>query len=222
MGPDEYAYPVNNSAYTNTVAKLALAFAVEAASVLGVSADYPTVDWQQKSVGLFVPFEPTVPGHPELAGGYHPEYSNFPAKTVKQADTVMLSFPFGAPMPPEVLANDLSFYTEITSQHGPAMTWAIFAIDWMEVSLQSGNPWSGNFSRAIHFFNRGYANVQRPFNVWRETPTGGAVNFITGAGGFLQQALFGSSGMRLEADKLTFNPPPCRASGESLHKQIPV
>ena len=48
------------------------------------------------------------------------------------------------------------------------MTWAIFAIDWMEVSLQAGNQWSGNFSRAIHFFNRGYANVQKPFNVWRE------------------------------------------------------
>jgi hypothetical protein len=50
----------------------------------------------------------------------------------------------------------------------------------MEVAMQPGNSWSGNFSRAIHFFNRGYANVHKPFNVWRETPTGGAVNFITG------------------------------------------
>ena len=75
---------------------------------------------------------------------------------------------------------DASLDTEITSQSGPAMTWAIFAIGWMEVSLQPGNQWSGNYSRAIHFFQRGYANVQKPFNVWRETPSGGAVNFITG------------------------------------------
>ena len=55
-----------------------------------------------------MPFELTVPGHPEMTGGYHPEYSHFPAKTVKQADTVMLSYPFGTQMAPEVLANDLS------------------------------------------------------------------------------------------------------------------
>ena len=41
----------------------------------------------------------------------------------------------------------------------------------------------------------------------------GTVNFITGAGGFLQSALFGSSGMRLVSDKLTFDPPPPSASG---------
>ena len=50
---------------------------------------------------------------------------------------------------------------------------------------QPGNQWSGNFSNAVHFYKRGFANVQLPFNVWRETPGGGAVNFITGAGGFL-------------------------------------
>ena len=30
MGPDEYAYPVNNSAYTNAAATIALLFAAEA------------------------------------------------------------------------------------------------------------------------------------------------------------------------------------------------
>ena len=58
------------------------------------------------------------------------------------------------------------------------MSWAIFAIDWMDVALQPDNSYTGNFSHAVHFFNRGYANVQRPFNVWRETPSGGAVNFM--------------------------------------------
>ena len=35
MGPDEFAYPVDNSAYTNAVAAIALRFAVEAAGVIG-------------------------------------------------------------------------------------------------------------------------------------------------------------------------------------------
>lgn len=113
---------MNNSAYTNQVTKLALEFAVEAAGVLGITADVPTADWTAKAQGLYIPFEEVVPGHPEMKGGYHPEYSNFPGRTVKQADTVMLSYPFGTQMPPQVLANDLSFYTQITSQSGPAMT----------------------------------------------------------------------------------------------------
>ena len=46
-------------------------------------------------------------------------------------------------------------------------------------------------------FNRSFANVQAPWAVWTETPTGGATNFLTGAGGFLQAALFGFPGLRL-------------------------
>ena len=45
MGPDEYQYPVNNSAYTNYVVKLALEFAGEAAEILGVAV--PS-DWATK------------------------------------------------------------------------------------------------------------------------------------------------------------------------------
>ena len=39
MGPDEYAWPVNNSGYTNRVAQIALLFATEAASLLGENPD---------------------------------------------------------------------------------------------------------------------------------------------------------------------------------------
>jgi trehalose/maltose hydrolase-like predicted phosphorylase len=43
--------------------------------------------------------------------------------------------------------------------------------------------------------------------VWTETQSGvGAVNFITGVGGFLQAVLFGYGGIRLELNQLEFNP----------------
>jgi len=58
--------------------------------------------------------------------------------------------------------------------------------------------------------------IWQPFNVWTETPHGGTVNFITGAGGFLQSTVFGTSGLRIAsslAGGLTFSPPPPMATG---------
>jgi trehalose/maltose hydrolase-like predicted phosphorylase len=69
MGPDEYAFPVNNSAYTNAAATIGLNFATEAAGVLGKKAN-PL--WATVAKGLTLKVVDTVPGHPELKGGYHP------------------------------------------------------------------------------------------------------------------------------------------------------
>jgi hypothetical protein len=47
-------------------------------------------------------------------------------------------------------------------------------------------------------YRRSYANIAGPFGVWFEVPgRGGAGNFITGAGGFLQGTLAGYGGVRL-------------------------
>jgi len=42
--------------------------------------------------------------------------------------------------------------------------------------------------------------VRPPFNVLPETPTNNNINFITGAGAFLQQFIFGYAGLRFSAD----------------------
>lgn len=42
---------------------------------------------------------------------------------VKQADAVMLGYPLGLSMTPEVRKNDLEAYEPVTDPHGPAMTW---------------------------------------------------------------------------------------------------
>lgn len=52
-------------------------------------------------------------------------------------------------------------------------------------------------SRAQVHLSRSFANVTEPFKVWTENADGsGAVNFLTGMGGFLQAALFGCTGFR--------------------------
>lgn len=47
----------------------------------------------------------------------------FVGRQVKQADAVMLSFPLGLTMSPEVRRNDLEIYEPVTDPRGPAMTW---------------------------------------------------------------------------------------------------
>lgn len=42
---------------------------------------------------------------------------------MKQADTVMLGYPLGLSMSPEVRRNDLEVYEAVTDPRGPAMTW---------------------------------------------------------------------------------------------------
>ena len=80
------------------------------------------------------------------------------------------------------------------------MTWGVFAINWMDL---------GDQVKADDLFNRSYASyVREPFKIWTEVQSGvGAVNFVTGAGGFLQAVLSGYGGIRVKPEALEFNFP---------------
>jgi hypothetical protein len=56
-------------------------------------------------------------------------------------------------------------------------------------------------------------HVKGPFLMLSETPTNDAVNFVTGAGGFLQQVIFGYTGLRLGERGLEPAFPPVLPSG---------
>lgn len=59
---------------------------------------------------------------------------------------------------------------------------------------------------AARNYNRSFANVHPPFAVWTENPDGGSNNFLTGAGGFLQAALFGYTQLRIDDNRMTLKP----------------
>uniref|UniRef100_A0A672GNN8 Protein-glucosylgalactosylhydroxylysine glucosidase n=1 Tax=Salarias fasciatus TaxID=181472 RepID=A0A672GNN8_SALFA len=179
MPPDEYYYNVNNSVYTNTVAKLSLQFAVELADLLQHPAPK---EWLEVAENIKIPFDNALQ--------YHPEYDGYiKGHPVKQADTVMLGYPLGLPMSADVRRNDLEAYEPVTDPDGPAMTWSMFAISWMEL---------GEAEKAQRLLEKCFNNIQGPFQVWSESSDGsGAVNFLTGMGGFLQAVLFGYTGFRL-------------------------
>ena len=194
--PDEYHYPVNNSVYTNVVAGMAIEFAISAAGILGRPA--PPL-WTAVAGNLVVLFNATAQ--------MHPEYDGYTDEIVKQADVILLGFPLMYAMPASVRANDLLFYANHTDLGGPAMTWAMFAVGWLDC---------GDWDAAAAYFAQGHANIQAPFNVWQETPTGGTVNFITGAGGFLQSVVFGYGGVRLLPGQLAWSPPPLPQNATAL------
>lgn len=78
-------------------------------------------------------------------------------------------------MTQQVQQNDLQYYAQRTDVNGPAMTWAMFAVGYLEV---------GDAATAATYFEQGYTNnLNGPYQVWSEVRGGGgAANFITGAG----------------------------------------
>jgi trehalose/maltose hydrolase-like predicted phosphorylase len=77
--------------------------------------------------------------------------------TIKQADVVLLGFPLMWPMSDEVRRNDLLVYEPLTRPDGPAMTWSMHSIGFIE---------SGDFDKAEQLFRRSYETyVRPPFNV---------------------------------------------------------
>jgi trehalose/maltose hydrolase-like predicted phosphorylase len=191
---------------------------------------------------MYIPFDTTL--------GIHPEFDGYKGQTIKQADVVLLGscccssrsgladaaagYPLQMEMDPAVRLADLQYYEQRTDPDGPAMTWGCVPACVCPVPSRSDGRHSmhavalldlGRPQDAAALFNRSYANVQAPFNVWFETPKGGAVNFLTGAcermgggnaemtdrrctgaGGFLQGVVSGYGGVRAAADHLSMRP----------------
>jgi len=181
MGPDEYHGDIDNSAYVNAAVATTLRAATEAARVTGHTAD---PRWATIADGLIrtIPFDKTT--------GVHPEFDGYTGDTVKQADVVMLQYPWALPMPASVARADLDYYMAHTDLNGPSMTDAIYAIDAAALSVP-GCTDDYFLHRSIDPFLRG------PFDQFAETRNGGAFTFITAVGGFLQEFLYGFSGLRL-------------------------
>ncbi|XP_012589810.1 PREDICTED: acid trehalase-like protein 1 [Condylura cristata] len=162
------------------------------AAALAMDLGRPVPDrWLQVAEGIKVPFD--------AERGFHPEFDGYElGEEVKQADVVLLGYPVPFPLSPRIRRNNLEVYEAVTSPRGPAMTWSMFAVGWLELR---------DATRAQALLHRSLANVSEPFKVWTENADGsGAVNFLTGMGGFLQAALFGFTGFRITRAGLTFDP----------------
>ena len=197
-GPDEENPDVNDEAFTNVGAKTTLQNAIQAANVLGASVP---ASWAAIAAGLMVP----------VKAGVHPEFSSYRSQLVKQADVTLIQYPWQFPMPGRIAQNDLNFYVPRTDPGGPSMSDAVNSID----SSTLGTAGCASFV----YTQRSYEPFIRDvFNQFSETKTGGAFTFMTGIGGFLQEFLYGYSGLRWQPNEVRIAPSlTSQLSGVVLH-----
>jgi trehalose/maltose hydrolase-like predicted phosphorylase len=187
-GPDEENPDVNNEVYTNVAAATTLRDAVQAARVAGASA--PS-SWARIAHGLVVPYS--------AGQGINPEFAGYQGQMVKQADATMLYYPWRYTTSAAAAARDLNYYVPRTDPNGPSMSDAINSID--TSALASAGCASYVYTqRSVEPF------IRDVFDQFSETRTGGAFTFTTGIGGFLQEFLYGYSGLRWSARSVQLSP----------------
>ena len=187
-GPDEENPDVNDEVYTNVAAITTLRNAMQAGELLGL---HPPARWSQIASKLVVLTNRQL--------RYHPEFKGYQSQLVKQADVTLIQYPWAYPMPRAYAANDINFYVPRTDPGGPSMSDAVNSID----TSSLGTPGCSSFV----YTERSYEPFIRDvFDQFSETSTGGAFTFMTGIGGFLQEFLYGYTGLPRRQQGVTFEP----------------
>lgn len=178
VGADEYAPNVDDNAFTNGAAKVALTNAVKAARVLQVQ---PDERWTKIADGIRFHY---------MDDGTMMEHSRYQGEMIKQADVNLLAYPLGIVTEQEAIKRDLAYYEEkIDKVNGPAMGSAILSV--LHARL-------GDAEEAYRLFKKSYIpNRRPPFGVLSESPASNNPYFATGAGGMLQAVLYGFGGLEL-------------------------
>jgi len=187
-GPDEENPDVNDESYTDVAAKETLQNAATAGRVLGYKVP---AAWLQIASGIVVPTDAALGAQPEFAG--------YQGQMVKQADVTLLEYPWDYPLPPSVEQDNLNYYVPRTDPEGPSMSDSVNSID----SAVLNAPGCSSYvftQRSVEPFIRDF------FDQFSETKNGGAFTFMTGIGGFLQEFLYGYSGLRWNSTVVQLDP----------------
>lgn len=170
---------VSDDAYTNEVARRTLELATSAARRLGVT---PDPRWARVAAKLHVPID--------SATGSYRTYEGAPDSTLGMV-TPLLAYPLGVPMPDSIKRKHL----DQVMAHLPGEAAGVM----MGITLLSVDAAELGDRRLVDsLLPYSYRNhLKGPFLLPSETTTNNAVSFLTGAGGFLQQMIFGYSGLRL-------------------------
>ncbi|GAA6018450.1 hypothetical protein JCM10207_000898 [Rhodosporidiobolus poonsookiae] len=197
--PDEYSNHQNNSAMINGALAVTLQQATQLAAL--VNETVPS-NWTDIIANITILVSPDAP--------ILLEYDGYNSTTlVKQADVVMLTYPFESPKLTDTqsLAN-LDWYSLRNAPDGPAMTWGVFSVIASQLSPMGCASYS-YFLQAAQPYSRGpyYQLSEQVNDVWIENGgTNPAFTFLTGSGGYLQSLTHGFTGYRYRLDRLYFDP----------------
>ena len=170
---------VTDDAYTNAVARKNLEIAGAASRRLGKAAD---PRWALLASKLHLPYD--------SVSQFFRTYQGAPDSTLGWV-TPLLAYPLAVPMSPRAKRAQLeqAFASLMKEGPGAMMGSTILAVGAAELNDQEMMDSLLPYSYQKH--------VKGPFLMLSETPSNNAVNFLTGAGGFLQQVMFGWTGLRL-------------------------
>ena len=170
---------VDDDAYTNAVARRNLEIATAAARRLGRPGD---PRWSRVAAKLHLPID-------SASGGFR-TYEGAPDSTLGLI-TPLLTYPLGVPMSTQVKRTHLDQAVGRLADEaaGAMMGITLLSVDAAELGDRR------LVDSLLPFSYQGH--LRGPFLMLSETPTNAAISFLTGAGGFLQQVIFGYTGLRL-------------------------
>ncbi|HKI77630.1 MAG TPA: hypothetical protein VKA26_03730 [Ignavibacteriaceae bacterium] len=180
---------VNNETYTNAVAKINLELAIKVSKLLSLTED---PEWEKINKKMFIPFNAEKEFHPlyENAGAGEGA-SRFWSSVVN-----LLDYPLQIKMSENTKRNDLGHAVKSLEVNGAG---AMMGSNFLAIiAAELGNDFLMNLT--INKTLKGY--LKPPFNALSEAQSNNSVNFLTGAGSFLQQVIFGYTGLRITDDGL--------------------
>jgi trehalose/maltose hydrolase-like predicted phosphorylase len=176
---------VPNDTFTNVSAQKALNIAATAAALAGERAD---PHWAEVAAKLYIPFSQAEQRHLDFD-------PSVPREPLEGSTVGMLMYPsLDMPMTAQIRRNDFD-HTMISVReghrepHGMSMAPASIAAAVV-----------GDAPLAVAWLESNFTSnlIRPPFNVRTETATNNTGYFITASGGFLQNLLYGFSGLRIE------------------------
>jgi trehalose/maltose hydrolase-like predicted phosphorylase len=188
---DEAYSDVPNDTFTNLGAARALRIATTAARAVG---ERPDPRWGRIAAGLYVPFDPagahhlefdpSLTAHPEGWGGSALPLLYLPALDLPiDAALRRADYEFAVRPHPLSMAAPISMALPPRSTAAASIGDAAAAAAWFGANFTGGT-------------------LKAPFNVRTETADNNTGYFVTGSAGFLQNLLFGFSGLRIRDEGL--------------------
>jgi trehalose/maltose hydrolase-like predicted phosphorylase len=175
---------VPNDTFTNVSAQKALNIAAAAAALVGERAD---PHWAEVAAKLYIPFSESEQRHLDFDAGV-------PREPLEGSTLGLLMYPsLDLPMTAQIRRNDFD-YTMISVReghrepHGMGMASASIAAAAV-----------GDAPLAVAWLQSNFTSnlIKPPFNVRLETANNNTGYFITASGGFLQNLIYGFSGLRI-------------------------
>ena len=206
--PDEAYNDVNNDSFTNSIARRNLEIATAAARTLGLE---PDPQWNVIAGKLYIPFSQEEQRHLD----FDPSVPH-DKQTWMGSALAFLAYPqLDVSMTPEVRRNDFNFALRALQELSPdsnAMLLAMISVEAAELGERElAEKWllrqQGGF-------------LKPPFNVRSETVLNNTTHILATSSGFLQNFLFGFSGLRITDEGLVSRYPPLQWKRVALRNVV--